>query len=86
MNSHLPDAKASTGHIGARQARVEDAALLRGLGRYADDAAIPPGTLHAAIVRSPHAHARINSIDFAKALTMKGVHGVMVGLWDRAPR
>ncbi|MEZ1315067.1 molybdopterin-dependent oxidoreductase [Pseudomonas fluorescens] len=79
MNSHLPDTPASTGHIGTRQARVEDAALLRGLGRYADDAAIPPGTLHAAIVRSPHAHARITSIDFAKALTLRGVHGVLVG-------
>ena len=79
MNSHLPDSQASAGHIGARQARVEDAALLRGLGRFADDAAIPPGTLHAAIVRSPHAHARITAIDFANALTMKGVHGVLVG-------
>lgn len=79
MNSHPPDTQANTGHIGARQARVEDAALLRGLERYADDAAIPPGTLHAAIVRSPHAHARITAIDFATALTMKGVHGVLVG-------
>ncbi|OCR26000.1 carbon monoxide dehydrogenase [Pseudomonas syringae] len=79
MNSHPPDTQANTGHIGARQARVEDAALLRGLERYADDAAIPPGTLHAAIVRSPHAHARITAIDFTTALTMKGVHGVLVG-------
>jgi 2-furoyl-CoA dehydrogenase large subunit len=38
-----------TGHIGAPQTRAEDAALLRGLGCYADDAAISPG----------HAHARI---------------------------
>lgn len=77
MNSHNPSSEAR--HVGARQARVEDAALLRGLGRYADDAAIPPGTLHAAIVRSPHAHARIVSIDYSKALSMKGVHGVLVG-------
>jgi 2-furoyl-CoA dehydrogenase large subunit len=41
--------ESQTGHIGARQTRVEDAALMRGLGCYADDAAIPPG----------HAHARI---------------------------
>jgi 2-furoyl-CoA dehydrogenase large subunit len=77
MNSHHPSSEAR--HIGARQARVEDASLLRGLGRYADDAAIPPGTLHAAIVRSPHAHARIVSVNFEKALGMKGVHGVLVG-------
>lgn len=77
MNSQSPSADGI--HVGARQARIEDAALLRGLGRYADDAAIPPGTLHAAIIRSPHAHARINAIDFTKALAMKGVHGVLVG-------
>lgn len=79
MTSFQPATENQTGHIGARQARVEDAALLRGLGCYADDAAIPPGTLHAAIIRSPHAHARITSVDFSKALLMKGVHGVLVG-------
>ena len=79
MTSFQPATESQTGHIGARQTRVEDAALLRGLGCYADDAAIPPGTLHAAIIRSPHAHARITSVDFSKALLMKGVHGVLVG-------
>ncbi|PPA02344.1 carbon monoxide dehydrogenase, partial [Pseudomonas sp. MWU12-2312b] len=79
MTSFQPATESQTGHIGARQARVEDAALLRGLGCYADDAAIPPGTLHAAIIRSPHAHARITSVDFSQALLMKGVHGVLVG-------
>lgn len=44
--------------IGKSQARVEDEALLRGLGRYGGDLATPPGTLHAAVLRSPHAHAR----------------------------
>lgn len=77
MNSQSPSADGI--HVGARQSRIEDAALLRGLGRYADDSAIPPGTLHAAIIRSPHAHARITAIDFTKALSMKGVHGVLVG-------
>jgi|GEM_PF-6283851 len=79
MTSFQPATEIQTGHIGARQTRVEDAALLRGLGCYADDAAVPPGTLHAAIIRSPHAHARITSMDFSKALLMKGVHGVLVG-------
>lgn len=79
MTSFQSATESPAGLIGARQARVEDAALLRGLGCYADDAAIPPGTLHAAIIRSPHAHARITSVDFSKALLMKGVHGVLVG-------
>jgi 2-furoyl-CoA dehydrogenase large subunit len=79
MTSFQPATESQTGHIGVRQTRVEDAALLRGLGCYADDAAIPPGTLHAAIIRSPHAHARITSVDFSRALLMKGVHGVLVG-------
>ncbi|NVF16529.1 xanthine dehydrogenase family protein molybdopterin-binding subunit [Vreelandella maris] len=72
-------AEATVGHIGSRQARVEDAALLQGQGRYADDMATPPGTLQAAVVRSPHAHARIRSVDASRALTMKGVHGVLTG-------
>ncbi|AHL75702.1 carbon monoxide dehydrogenase [Stutzerimonas stutzeri] len=79
MNTYQPTAKNGVGQIGRSQSRVEDAALLRGLGRYADDVAVPPGTLHAAIVRSPHAHARITSVDVDAALAMKGVHGVLTG-------
>ncbi|ROO22391.1 hypothetical protein SAHL_17425 [Salinisphaera orenii YIM 95161] len=58
--------------IGKRQARVEDEALLRGLGRYAD-LVVPPGTLHVAIVRSPHAHARLKRVAIESALGMPGV-------------
>ena len=47
--------------IGAALRRVEDARLLAGGGRFIDDFAIP-GELHCAIVRSPHAHARIRDI------------------------
>nr|WP_067286963.1 molybdopterin cofactor-binding domain-containing protein [Marinobacterium profundum] len=65
--------------IGARTERVEDEALLRGLGRYGDDVATAPGTLHATVVRSPHAHARILSLNTEKALAMQGVHGVLTG-------
>jgi 2-furoyl-CoA dehydrogenase large subunit len=79
MTSFQPATESPAGHIGARQARVEDAALLRGLGCYADDAKIPPGTLHAAIIRSPRAHARITSVDVSTALLMKGAHGMPVG-------
>ena len=45
-------------HFGARITRLEDPALLTGQGRFVDDIELP-GVLHAAFVRSPHAHARI---------------------------
>src|SRR5215831_17916171 len=52
--------------FGARVARLEDPALLRGRGRFVDDIK-PAGTLHACFVRSPHAHARIRAIDTTRA-------------------
>jgi 2-furoyl-CoA dehydrogenase large subunit len=59
--------------------RREDAALLTGAGRFADDLGVRPGTLHAAFVRSPHAHARIRSIDVSAALAVPGVRTVLLG-------
>ena len=59
--------------------RREDTALLTGGGRYADDIGAPPGTLHAAFLRSPHAHARIVSIDTRRATELPGVISVMIG-------
>jgi len=61
--------------FGARTARVEDPALLTGKGRFIDDIALP-GTLSAVFVRSPHAHATINSIDTRAARAAPGVHAV----------
>jgi 2-furoyl-CoA dehydrogenase large subunit len=58
--------------------RVEDPHLLTGRGNYLDDHAFP-GVHHAAIVRSPHAHARILSYDSTEALAMPGVVGVVTG-------
>ena len=43
--------------MGEKVRRVEDARLLRGEGRYVDD--LLPGALEVAVLRSPHAHARI---------------------------
>ena len=63
--------------LGQSIERVEDAALLTGRGRYIDDLAEPPGCLHAAIVRSPHAHARIRAIDAAAARKAPGVACVL---------
>jgi CO/xanthine dehydrogenase Mo-binding subunit len=58
--------------------RVEDPRFLRGEGRYIDDISLP-GMAHAAIVRSPHAHARIVSIDTSKAEALPGVVRVVTG-------
>ena len=62
--------------FGASVKRKEDPALLQGKGRYVDDIHLP-GMLHAAFVRSPHAHARIGRIDKAAALAVPGVHAVL---------
>jgi len=48
--------------IGRSVERFEDATLLTGRGRFIDDLGMRPGTLHAAILRSPHAHAAIRAI------------------------
>ena len=61
--------------FGESVTRLEDPALLTGNGRFVDDI-ILPGLLHAAFVRSPHAHAQIKSIDKTAALNVDGVHGV----------
>ena len=55
--------------------RLEDDRLVRGRGQFADDLA-PEGALHAVLVRSPHAHARIVSIDTSAARAMPGVVAV----------
>src|SRR5580693_8774002 len=59
--------------------RKEDPALLSGRGRYADDLPVPVGTLHAHVVRSPHAHADIVAIDASNALAHDGVWAVITG-------
>ena len=64
--------------IGQPVSRLEDPRLLRGLGRYVDDLNLP-GQAHAHILRSPHAHARIRSIDARAAAAMPGVLGVLTG-------
>ena len=58
--------------------RIEDEALLRGRGRFGDDVK-PPGTLSAVFVRSPHAHARILSVDTSAARGMPGVAVILTG-------
>jgi 2-furoyl-CoA dehydrogenase large subunit len=65
--------------IGQSIPRVEDPALLSGRGRFIDDIGVRPGTLHAAILRSPHAHAKIISIDTAAAKRARGVVAILTG-------
>ncbi len=64
--------------VGTAVRRLEDPHLLAGRGRYVDDIR-PPDTLHAAVVRSTQAFARIAGIDIASALAMPGVECVVTG-------
>src|SRR5436305_1557677 len=68
-----------TGWIGKPVKRVEDARLLTGRGTYIDDHPPVAGLHHAAIVRSPHAHARILGYDLEAALAVRGVEGAIEG-------
>ncbi|MDH2239245.1 molybdopterin-dependent oxidoreductase [Pigmentiphaga sp. GD03639] len=72
-------ATADAPFVGRRQERVEDAALLSGRGAYGDDLPVKPGTLHAAILRSPHAHARVLGMDTGAAEAHPGVRAVLTG-------
>nr|MDA8249656.1 xanthine dehydrogenase family protein molybdopterin-binding subunit [Rhodospirillales bacterium] len=65
--------------VGQSMERVEDAVLLTGRGRYIDDLPVRADTLHAAILRSPHAHADIVSIEIGAARASPGVAAVIVG-------
>ncbi len=68
-----------TGWIGKPVKRVEDARLLTGRGAYIDDHPPVANARHAAIVRSPVAHARIRGYDLSAALALDGVVGVLTG-------
>jgi carbon-monoxide dehydrogenase large subunit len=67
---------ATTQHHEPKHVRVEDNVLLRGRGSYAADAPLP-NQAYAHFVRSPHAHARIVSVDTTAALKAPGVVGVL---------
>jgi aerobic carbon-monoxide dehydrogenase large subunit len=64
--------------IGAAVRRKEDLRFVTGKGQYTDDV-IRPGETRAVFVRSPHAHARIKSIDTSAAAAMPGVVAVLTG-------
>ena len=68
----------ATKYVGRPMKRKEDPRLITGSSRYVDDVRLPE-MHHAAFVRSPHAHAKINSIDVSKALAAPGVVAVLTG-------
>lgn len=73
--------------VGQPIERFESIPLLTGRGGYGDDLPVKVGTLHAAVYRSSHAHARIKSIDITQAEHMPGVRAVLtpddVRAWSR---
>src|SRR5580765_2358072 len=64
--------------IGHSVRRVEDDRFIRGAGNYIDDIHLP-GMLHMAILRSPFAHATLNSVDGSRAQELEGVIAVVTG-------
>ena len=69
--------------IGQPVPRTEDPRFLKGVGRYVGDLQ-PPNLAHGFVLRSPHAHALIRSIDVAKAKKAPGVLAVLTGFDARA--
>jgi len=64
--------------VGKPSAKIDGLEKISGKAIFVDDMQ-RPGMLHAAFLRSPHAHARILSIDTAPALAIEGVHAVLTG-------
>ena len=74
----MAEAVQTTPYIGRSLRRREDYKFLTGKGRYVDDINLP-GTLYLAILRSPHAHARITGIDLSAARATAGVRLALAG-------
>ncbi|HUF28795.1 MAG TPA: molybdopterin cofactor-binding domain-containing protein [Gemmatimonadaceae bacterium] len=74
----MPTTETSGRPLGASVKRREDARFLTGRGTFTDDVKLA-GTIHAAFVRSPHAHARIRGIDTGAARGHPGVQAVLTG-------
>ncbi len=78
MDHSADNATANGSGIGQPVRRREDLRLVRGAGRYTADENLP-GQVHAVMLRSPHAHARIRTIATGKAKAMPGVLAVVTG-------
>jgi len=75
---HAPGTKTDKGYIGQSVPRPNAQRLLQGRGAFTDDLRFPR-LAHVAFLRSPHAHAKIRRLDFAKARKAAGVIGVFDG-------
>ncbi len=71
--------QSATDVVGKSEQKVDAAKLAKGRPVFADDIELP-GLLHAALLTSPHAHARITRIDASKARALPGVHAVLTHL------
>jgi carbon-monoxide dehydrogenase large subunit len=79
MNDLTPTPEQRTAALegmGCKRKRVEDIRFTQGKGNYVDDLKLP-GMLHGDFVRSPHAHARVKSINSEEALKVPGVLAVI---------
>src|ERR1700745_3508069 len=79
MNDMAPTREQRTAALeglGCKSKRVEDVRFIQGKGNYVDDLKLP-GMLHGDFVRSPHAHARVKSINGEEALKAPGVLAVI---------
>ncbi|RMD99036.1 MAG: aldehyde oxidase, partial [Calditrichaeota bacterium] len=78
-NSNPPSSRPEATHVvGTRHRRVDGMQRLTGEAKYADDIFLPR-MLHGKILRSPHAHAKILSIDCSAAEKLEGVYAVITG-------
>ncbi|WP_408414813.1 xanthine dehydrogenase family protein molybdopterin-binding subunit [Paraburkholderia sediminicola] len=75
--THDEGVKRPQTYLGLPMERLEDPAILTGRGRYGDDLGTRPGTLHAAILRSPHAHAELVAINTDAASKLPGVRAIL---------
>ena len=82
----MPEATAAfePTHVGDDVLRVDDTVKLTGGAVYASDMVFA-GMLHAQVKKSPHARAKIVSIDTSKAESLPGVHAVLDGQGARLP-
>ena len=76
--THQEEQVAAPRFVGSEVRRIEDPRLIQGQAQYVDDVTLP-GLLHAFVLRSPWAHARIASVDFSAAVKAPGVFAVLTG-------
>src|SRR6266545_8430479 len=83
---HVPSHPTATAHSGGQVGlgqgvpRLEDERFLRGGSRFVSDLIATSKALHVKVVRSPHAHARILTVDTTKARTFPGVVDVLTAI------